>query len=55
VKCFNSVGFIAQSQESYSNEAEMFDLVHKMRVRIIPFVKVDKGLSESADGVQLMS
>lgn len=82
------------SQESYSSEDEMFDLVHTMRTRIIaspafsskhilgailfeqtmdrfidsvftgdylwekkgivPFVKVDKGLTETADGVQLM-
>jgi fructose-bisphosphate aldolase, class I len=81
-------------QESYSGEDEMFDLVHKMRTRIItspafsseyilgailfeqtmdrlidglftgdylwerkgivPFVKVDKGLEEVNDGVQLM-
>ncbi len=82
------------SQESYSGEDEMFDLVHKMRTRIItspafssehilgailfeqtmdrsidglftgdylwekkgivPIVKVDKGLADVADGVQLM-
>ncbi|MGE5615154.1 MAG: fructose bisphosphate aldolase [Bacillota bacterium] len=82
------------SPESYSSNDEMFDLIHKMRTRIItspaftsehilaailfeqtmdrkidglftgdylwekkgiiPFVKVDKGLSEAIDGVQLM-
>ncbi|WP_373895723.1 fructose bisphosphate aldolase [Virgibacillus sp. CBA3643] len=81
-------------EDSYSTEEEMFDLVHKMRTRIItapafnsasilgailfeqtmdnkieglysadylwkkegivPFLKVDKGLAEEADGVQLM-
>lgn len=81
-------------EDSYSNEDEMFDLVHDMRKRIItapafnsdfiigailfeqtmdrkiegkytsdylwenkgivPFVKVDKGLAEEKDGVQLM-
>lgn len=80
--------------ESWSSEEEMFDLVHKMRTRIIqsgafngdkvmgailfertmnatiagkptaqylwedcqvvPFLKVDKGLAEEADGVQVM-
>lgn len=79
--------------DEWSNEEEMFDLVHKMRVRIIsappfngdkilgailfertmdgeahgqpvpeylwsrgivPFLKVDKGLDEESDGVQLM-
>jgi fructose-bisphosphate aldolase class I len=79
---------------SYTSEAEMFDLIHKMRSRIItspvfngdrvlgailfemtmdrqiegmgtaeylwseknvvPFLKVDKGLAEEADGVQVM-
>ncbi len=82
------------SEDSYSNEEQMFDLVHKMRTRIItspsftkdhilgailfentmersiegvptpeylwknkgivPFLKVDKGLADLADGVQLM-
>lgn len=82
------------SKDSYSNEDEMFDLVHKMRTRIItspafdtnkilgailfeqtmdrkiedkytadylaevkgivPFLKVDKGLAEEANGVQMM-
>ena len=82
------------SEEAYSNEDEMFDLVHEMRTRIItspafdsekilgailfeqtmdrkiegmytgdylaekkgiaPFLKVDKGLAEETDGVQLM-
>ncbi|WP_077298509.1 fructose bisphosphate aldolase [Virgibacillus pantothenticus] len=81
-------------EEAYSNEDEMFDLVHEMRTRIItspafdsnyilgailfeqtmdreiegmytgdylaekkdivPFLKVDKGLAEESDGVQLM-
>jgi fructose-bisphosphate aldolase class I len=81
-------------EDAYSNEAEMFDLVHEMRSRImtspaftgerilgailfemtmdravngvptadylwqekkvVPFLKVDKGLAEEADGVQLM-
>jgi fructose-bisphosphate aldolase, class I len=78
---------------AYSSEAEMFDLIHQMRVRIItspsfsgdkvvgailfertmdgeadgkpvpqalldrgvlPFLKIDKGLEDEADGVQLM-
>ena len=82
------------SQERYTNEEEMFDLVHMMRVRImtspaftskhilgailfeqtmdrsveglltgdylwekkgiVPILKVDQGLSEISDGVQLM-
>ncbi len=82
------------SEDSYSNDEEMFDLVHKMRTRIItspaftkdhilgailfentmdrsiegvptpeylwkikgivPFLKVDKGLADLSDGVQLM-
>ena len=81
------------NEDSYSNEDEMFSLVHQMRSRIItapsfgsgkvigailfektmdgeangkpvpellwergvvPFLKVDKGLAEEADGVQLM-
>ena len=81
-------------EDAYSGEAEMFDLMHRMRSRIItspafngdrvigailfemtmdrqiegmgsaeylwsqkhvvPFLKVDKGLAEEADGVQLM-
>ncbi len=81
-------------ETAYSNDAEMFDIVHEMRTRIItnpafggdrvlgailfedtmnrqidgkdsaaylwevkeivPFLKVDKGLAEEADGVQLM-
>ena len=81
-------------ESAYKNEAEMFDLVHAMRARIVgspaftgervlgailfemtmdrqfdgqdaaaylwekkqvvPFLKVDKGLAEEADGVQLM-
>jgi fructose-bisphosphate aldolase class I len=78
---------------AWSNDAEMFDLIHRMRVRIItspaftgdkvigailfertmdgeaegksvpqllkergvvPFIKIDKGLEDEADGVQLM-
>jgi len=82
------------SKEAYSNDDEMFDLVHKMRTRIItspafskdkvlaailfemtmdrtvegmptadflwqkkgivPFLKVDKGLEDSKDGVRMM-
>ncbi len=82
------------SEDAYGNEAEMFDLIHAMRTRImtspafdgerilgailfemtmdrevegmpsarylwerkqvVPFLKVDKGLAEEADGVQLM-
>lgn len=81
------------SEDQYSNDDEMFDLVHEMRTRIItspsftsekiigailfeqtidrkikghftadylaengivPFLKVDKGLAEETDGVQLM-
>jgi fructose-bisphosphate aldolase, class I len=82
------------AQDAYAGEAQMFDLVHAMRTRIItspgftsehilgailfeqtmdrtvdglltadylwqkkgivPFVKVDKGLGEQADGVQMM-
>ncbi|MFD1928250.1 fructose bisphosphate aldolase [Sporosarcina siberiensis] len=82
------------SEDSYSNESEMFNLVHEMRTRIItspafnaeyilgailfeqtmeseidgmftadylseikgiaPFLKIDKGLSEKENGVQLM-
>ena len=81
-------------ESSYSNEAEMFDLIHEMRTRIItspvftgewilgailfemtmdrevmgkgvaeylwqdkgivPFLKVDKGLADEADGAQVM-
>lgn len=82
------------TEDAYSGEAEMFDLVHEMRTRImtapafhsdqiigailfeqtmdrmiegeytsdylanqkgiVPFLKVDKGLAEEANGVQLM-
>lgn len=82
------------SEDAYSNEEEMFDLVHEMRTRIItapafnsesilgailfeqtmdreiegrstpdylweqkrivPFLKIDKGLAEEKDGVQLI-
>ena len=81
-------------EESYSSDAEMFDLIHQMRSRIVmspvfggdrvlaailfeetmdrdfgdkpsatylwedktvvPFLKIDKGLADAADGVQLM-
>ncbi len=80
-------------EDAYSNEEEMFGLIHAMRVRVItspcfgsgkvigailfertmdgeagdqsvpdalkargvvPFLKVDKGLADEADGVQLM-
>lgn len=81
-------------EDAYSNDAEMFDRIHEMRVRImtspsftgdrilgailfedtmnrevegkptpdylwetkqvVPFLKVDKGLADEADGVQLM-
>jgi fructose-bisphosphate aldolase class I len=81
-------------ETSYANEAQMFDLIHEMRVRImtspafkgerilgailfemtmerqvagkgaaeylwedkniVPFVKVDQGLAQESDGVQLM-
>ena len=80
-------------ESAWSNEAEMFDLIHQMRVRIVtapsftgdkvlaailfertmdgmadgkpvpallhdrgvvPFLKIDKGLEEEANGVQLM-
>jgi fructose-bisphosphate aldolase class I len=80
-------------ESAYSSEAEMYDLIHQMRVRIItspaftgekvvgailfertmdgqadgktvpqalldrgvlPFIKIDKGLEDEADGVQLM-
>ena len=82
------------NEDAYANEAEMFDLVHKMRTRIVtspaftgervfgailfertlddqfagqdaaeylwktkqvvPFLKIDKGLEDEADGVQLL-
>jgi len=86
--------FYGIDESAYSNEAEMFDLVHAMRTRIVtspaftgehilaailfemtmdrefdgmpaadylwqkkqivPFVKVDKGLADEANGVQIM-
>jgi fructose-bisphosphate aldolase class I len=89
-----ALAFYGISQEEYSNEEEMFALVHKMRSRIItnpsftgerilgailfedtmhreiqgkptsqylwaekhivPFLKVDKGLADMEDGVQIM-
>ena len=82
------------SEDQYSNEEEMYDLIHEMRTRVmtapsfnsesilgailfeqtmdrevegkytsdylweekgvVPFLKVDKGLADEADGVQLM-
>ncbi len=89
-----ALGLYGIGADSYSNEAQMFDLVHEMRARIIkspsftsqrilgailfemtmdreidslgsaeflweqknivPFLKVDSGLLEEAEGVQLM-
>ena len=89
-----ALGLYGVDPENWSSEAEMFDLVHAMRTRIVmspsftgarilgailfemtmdrtvngvptteflwrekqvvPFLKVDKGLAEAADGVQLM-
>jgi len=89
-----ALGLYGISEDAYSNEDEMFDLIHEMRTRIItspsfdgdrilgailfemtmdrdieglgsaeylwkiknvvPFLKVDKGLAEESDGVQLM-
>lgn len=89
-----ALGLYGISPDAWSNDAEMFDLVHEMRTRImtspafngeriigailfedtmdrevegqptplylwrvkdvVPFLKVDKGLAEEADGVQLM-
>ncbi len=89
-----ALGLYGVGPENWSSEAEMFDLVHEMRTRIVmspsftgarilgailfemtmdrevngvptaeflwkekqvvPFLKVDKGLAEEADGVQLM-
>jgi fructose-bisphosphate aldolase class I len=89
-----ALGLYGVEQSSYGSEAEMFDLMHQMRSRIItspaftgerilgailfemtmdrqiqgkgsaeylwedknvvPFVKVDKGLAEEKDGVQVM-
>ena len=89
-----ALGLYGIGADSYSNEAQMFDLVHEMRARIIkspsftsqrilgailfemtmdreidslgsaeflweqknivPFLKVDSGLFEEAEGVQLM-
>src|SRR5215471_11629788 len=39
---------------AWSNEAEMFAIVHQMRTRIMPFLKVDKGLAAESRGVQLL-
>lgn len=89
-----ALGLYGVEESSWSNEQEMFDLIHQMRCRIItspafdgrrilaailfemtmdrqvegkgaaeflwqdkqivPFLKIDKGLAEQADGVQLM-
>ena len=89
-----ALGLYGVTESSWSNEQEMFDLIHRMRCRIItspafdgrrilaailfemtmnrqvegkgaaeflwqdkqivPFLKIDKGLAEPADGVQLM-
>lgn len=89
-----ALGAYGVNEDQFSNEDEMFDLVHEMRTRIIkapafnnekvigailfeqtmdrdidgkktadylwedkgvvPFVKIDQGLMEEADGVQLM-
>jgi fructose-bisphosphate aldolase, class I len=89
-----ALGLYGIKEDAYSNESEMFDLIHQMRTRIItspsftsdrivaailfeqtmdrdiegmptaqylwerkgivPILKVDKGLADTADGVQLM-
>jgi fructose-bisphosphate aldolase class I len=89
-----ALGLYGIDESAYSNDAEMFDLIHAMRTRIVtspsfggdrvvgailfentmdrqiegtgsaeylwqvkgvvPFLKVDKGLADEADGVQLM-
>ncbi|MCP5075900.1 MAG: fructose bisphosphate aldolase [Rhodobacteraceae bacterium] len=89
-----ALGLYGLATDAYSNDAEMFDLIHAMRSRIatapaftgdkivgailfemtmdreidgkptatfmwedrgvVPFLKVDKGLEEAADGVRLM-
>lgn len=89
-----ALGLYGLTEEAWSNDEEMFDLVHAMRTRIItspkfdsdrvlgailfemtmdreiegqqtaqflwkekqivPFLKVDKGLADEADGVQIM-
>ncbi len=90
-----ALGLYGVSEDAFSNDEEMFDLIHEMRSRIIkspaftgervlgailfemtmdrqidgvdtaeflwnskqvvPFLKVDKGLADEADGVQLMN
>ena len=90
-----ALGLYGVGEDAYSGEAEMFDMIHAMRSRIItspsfggdrilgailfemtmdreidgtptadflwnskqvvPFLKVDKGLAEEANGVQLMN
>lgn len=89
-----ALGLYGVTADAYSNDAEMFDLIHAMRARIaqapaftgdkvigailfemtmdreidgkptatylweergvVPFLKIDKGLEEEADGVKLM-
>ncbi len=89
-----ALGLYGVTEDQYSNDAEMFDLIHAMRARIasspaftgerivgailfemtmdrmidgkpsatylweergvVPFLKVDKGLADEADGVRLM-
>lgn len=89
-----ALGLYGVSEDAYSNDAEMFDLIHEMRSRIaqapsftgenvigailfemtmdrtingkpsatylwedrgvVPFLKVDKGLEDGANGVKLM-
>ena len=89
-----ALGLYGIDKSAYANDAEMFDLIHQMRARIVqspafsgenvvgailfemtmereiggmpsarylwenrgvvPFLKVDKGLEEAADGVKLM-
>ena len=44
------------AESAYSNDEEMFNLVHEMRTRIItsPSFTSDRGLADLDDGVQLM-
>jgi fructose-bisphosphate aldolase class I len=43
---------------AWSTDEEMFGLIHQMRSRIIlgvvPFIKIDKGLEDEENGVQMM-
>jgi len=90
-----ALGLYGLKEDQWSNEAEMYDLVHAMRTRmvssdpfngervmgailfegtmnreingmgfadylwseknVVPFVKVDKGLADEADGIQLLN